>query len=91
MIEVYNKTCQNCLFSKNRNVSKERANEIIKDCQKNKSFFICHKASFEGKKTMCNQFYKRYWIADKINELIKKNGLVKFINQTNNDKLTPYE
>jgi hypothetical protein len=28
MIEVYNKTCQNCLFSKNRIVSKEHQIEM---------------------------------------------------------------
>lgn len=52
--------CDQCLFSKNRIVSKERFKEIVKDCLHGDDHFLCHKGTLEGIKIVCNGFYTRY-------------------------------
>ena len=57
---VYDKPCANCLFTKNRIVSEERAEEIVNDCLEKDTWFICHKSSIEGGNTCCSSFYKKH-------------------------------
>jgi hypothetical protein len=42
------KRCSQCLTTKARIVSGERAAEIVKSCRRDDSHFICHKASEVG-------------------------------------------
>lgn len=60
MMEVKKKCCGQCLFSKNKIVSDERKEQILSDCTRNDTHFICHKASIEGKDIVCAAFYKQY-------------------------------
>ena len=85
MKKIYNKPCKNCLFSKDRIVSQERANEIIKDCTDNGKFFICHKASMNGKDTACNRFFHEY-MNDDTSKLMIKMGLLEFVEHEGNKK-----
>ena len=58
MFKVMKERCNQCLFSENRVVSKERMVDIVKECRKNDSYFICHKASLAGdQKVCCRGFY----------------------------------
>jgi hypothetical protein len=56
--KVCEKKCAQCLFTENRIVSKSRMAAIIKDCKKNDSHFICHKATIEGKDVCCRGFFE---------------------------------
>lgn len=56
-MQVMEKQCDQCLFSKNRIVSGARFKEILKDCAQHDSHFICHKASIAGKDVCCRGFY----------------------------------
>ena len=47
MKQIFNKPCKNCLFSKDRIVSQERANEIINDCVTNGKFFYMPQGKYE--------------------------------------------
>lgn len=58
-MEICKERCDQCLFSDNRIVSKKRMAEIIKDCRRNDSHFICHKHSIAGNNdVMCRGFYE---------------------------------
>ena len=54
MFKVCTTRCDQCLFSDQRIVSKRRMAEIIKDCRKKDSYFICHK--YED--VMCRGYYE---------------------------------
>ena len=59
-LEICSKPCENCLFSDNKIVSDERAEQIIEDVIKGDSFFVCHESSIEGGNVCCNGFYKKH-------------------------------
>jgi len=85
-MRVYKQRCKNCLLSEDRIVSPEKAQEIINDCVKKQSFFICHKSP-DGKEIMCRGYYKKYGnncLRLRIAELI---GMVNFIEQPDEGKL----
>ena len=86
MKRIFNKPCKNCLFSKDRIVSHERANEIINGCITDGTFFICHKASMNGKDTGCNRFFHQH-MNDDISKLMIKVGLLEFVEHDDNEKI----
>lgn len=49
--------CDQCLFSENRIVSKERMEEIVDQCWKKKKYFICHKGSIANKNIACRGYF----------------------------------
>lgn len=53
MFKVMEERCNQCLFSENRIVSKERMVDIVKECRKKGNYFICHKASIAGDQQVC--------------------------------------
>jgi hypothetical protein len=48
-VKVQKSNCNQCLFSNNRIVSTKRAEQIIKKCMKDDTFFVCHKSSLASK------------------------------------------
>lgn len=58
MFEVMKERCDECLFSKDKIVSKTRMAQVLKDCRKNDTYFICHKSTIEGGETCCTGFYE---------------------------------
>ncbi len=48
--------CSQCLFSKSRIVSADRKAEILTDCRRTDSHFVCHKTE----DAVCAGFYKRF-------------------------------
>ena len=89
MCKIYSECCQNCLLSKDRIVPSKRAKEIIKDCLKNDTHFICHKASMNGEDIVCRSFYDNF--DSKLIRFAKWLGVIKFVEHNNNDKLMSYD
>lgn len=56
--KVCSKSCNQCLFTKNKIVSDERKQEILEDCERNETHFICHKGSIAGQNVVCNGFFR---------------------------------
>lgn len=54
---VCEKSCDQCLFSKDRIVSAARVREILSGCARNDQHFTCHKATMEGRDVCCRSFY----------------------------------
>ena len=55
---VADKACAQCLFSKNKLVTEEGKREILRDCYKSGSYFICHEATIAGRAVICHNFAK---------------------------------
>lgn len=90
MFKVYKTQCKNCLLSKDRIVPSDRANQIIKDCVKEQTHFICHKASMNDEDVCCRKFYDE--IGHKINKIriFERIRAVEFVDQTDAEKLPSY-
>jgi len=59
-VKVYDRPCKNCLFSKNRLVSPERAAELINEALQNGSFFVCHLATLNDENIACHAFVNHF-------------------------------
>lgn len=57
MFKVCEEKCTKCLFTKNRIVGKERMANILEECARNNTHFICHEASMNGQDVCCKGFY----------------------------------
>lgn len=83
MFKVYKKRCNQCLFSKNRIVSLRRASEVISECVKNDSYFICHKSSIESGEVCCKGFYDKFGDYINLIRIAKQLNGVQFVNNDN--------
>jgi hypothetical protein len=55
--QVCEKPCDQCLFSKDRIVSAKRVREILSDCKRKDTHFVCHKASIAERDVCCRTFF----------------------------------
>jgi len=78
MFKVKKECCNQCLFSKDRIVSGERMKEILSDCRKNDTHFICHKASIEGENNCCRGFYDKQ--SSSMIRIAQRLNCVEFVN-----------
>jgi hypothetical protein len=79
VFEVCEKRCDECLFSKNRIVSKARMSDLLLEACRNDSYFQCHKGTLVGRKICCRGFYTRYERDVLIIRLAKLLKIVKFV------------
>ncbi len=79
-MKVCEKPCDQCLFSKDRIVSAARVREVLADCKRNDSYFICHKASIAGGDVCCRTFYDTR-TSNLIRIMQRLNG-IKFVDPT---------
>jgi hypothetical protein len=89
-MKVYKTCCQNCLFTKDRLVSGKVAGQIIKDCIKNQSYFVCHKATLQGKDIVCANFYSQMSKYSQAIRMAERLGILEFVEQNDGEKLQPY-
>lgn len=75
--KVQEKNCNNCLFTKNKIVSESRKAEVLERCKKNKTQFICHKASAKKMKVICRGFYDTQ-ANQEINAMLEMLGQIEF-------------
>lgn len=77
MFKVMEKQCDQCLFTKDRIVPAARAKQLLKDCTRDDTHFICHKASLEGKEACCRTFYDTR--STNLIRISQRLGMVKFV------------
>ena len=53
-LKVCSQKCEQCLFSENRIVPKKRMKEILKQCKREDTHFVCHKTD----DAVCAGFYE---------------------------------
>lgn len=56
-MKVMETACDQCLFSKNRIVPAARVRQILKECERDDTHFVCHKATIAGRDVCCRTFY----------------------------------
>lgn len=81
MLKVYRECCSNCLFSKDRIVSKERMKEIISDCLQNQRHFICHTATMNEEKVVCKTFYDKLGHKSQMVRIAERLNAIEFVEQ----------
>ncbi len=60
MMKVAKKCCGQCLFTSKKIVSDERKESLLKDCVRNDTHFICHKASMKRENVVCRGFFDNH-------------------------------
>lgn len=55
MLKINEKQCSQCLFGKNRIVSATRKAEIVRNCKRTDTHFVCHKSP-RGEEVVCGGF-----------------------------------
>jgi hypothetical protein len=90
--KIFTRQCSNCLFSKNRIVSKERAEEIVSNCHSRKSTFTCHKSKRKGKfsDVMCAGFWRNEF-SESERSLSVMAGWVTFVEHENDQRMPSHE
>lgn len=91
MCKVYSECCKNCLLSKDRIVSANRAKQIISEVKQSQSYFVCHKASIKGEEIVCKTFYDKMGFYSQLIRIAERLGVLKFVPQTDFEKLKPYK
>ena len=90
-MKVYKEPCKNCLLSTERIVSAKVAKQIINNCKRNQSHFICHKATIEGKDICCHTFFTKLGYLSQLARIAMRLGFVKYVDQPDSEKLTSFK
>jgi len=90
--KVYKKQCGNCLFSEDRLVSKERVRNILEECRKDQTHFVCHKSTMNGGGNVCcKAFWDKMGHVSQLARIAQRLGQVEFVDQPDTeDNLTPH-
>ena len=81
-LKVYKECCKNCLLSKNRIVSPKRAKEIVSNCSKEQTHFICHKTD----DVVCKSFYDKLGFVSQMVRIAQRLNAVEFVEQPKSEK-----
>lgn len=57
MLQICSGKCTECIFTKDRTISKEEMIETVKKCLTNEKPYYCH---MQEEKLVCHGFYKRF-------------------------------
>jgi hypothetical protein len=89
-MKVYKQCCKNCLLSKDRIVSSQRAKQIIQDCVQKQTHFVCHKASMNDEEIICNTFFEKFGYYSQMVRIAERLGMLEFVDQPESKKLPTY-
>ncbi len=91
MFKVYEKPCENCLFTDNRIVPPGRASEVIKESINDQTHFVCHKSSMgdykNGDQVCCKKFYDEAGGKIQKIRIAERLGVVEFVELPDSEKL----
>lgn len=90
-LEIFEKPCKNCLFSKDAIVSPKIVNEILLRCVQNDTHFECHEATMKNKKTVCSTFYTKLGNNSRHVRFAKQFSLLRFVPQKDHEMLPTYK
>ena len=89
-LRVYSSSCKNCLLTKNRLVSPQRAKDILSGCKENQTHFICHKATMEDEEIVCSTFYTKLGEHSQMVRIAKRLNMIEFVEQPDSEQLPTY-
>ena len=91
-LKVFKECCKNCLLSEDRIVSSKRAKEIIKDCLRSQTHFICHKATInDNEEVVCSKFYNTIGYRSQMVRIAQRLNALEFVDQEDTEKLPTYK
>lgn len=90
-LKVFSTQCKNCLLSPDRIVSAKIAKEIIQNCAKNQTHFVCHKASMKKQDVCCKGFFDNFGHLAKNIQLAKWLDVIEWVPQEDSKKLPTYK
>jgi hypothetical protein len=79
-LRVCEKACDQCLYGKNKIVSDQRKEEILRTLEATQDYFVCHKASVVDEKVMCSGYYHANKNTSVLIQLATHLGLLRFVN-----------
>lgn len=77
--QVARRQCGNCLFSRNKIVSDKAKIEVLDQCRRNDTYFVCHHASMKNKEICCRGFYEKDPGATNLMRIAARLGAVDFV------------
>lgn len=77
--KVAAKRCDQCLFSRDAIVSNARRKQVLGDCARRDTHFICHKFTLAGDAACCRAFYDRDPGATNLMRIAGRLGAVEFV------------
>lgn len=89
-LKVYKDCCKNCLLSSDSIVSPERRKDILSECKKDQTHFICHKASQDGSDVVCKTYYDKLGYQSQMVRIAQRLNAIEFIEQPVAEKLPTY-
>lgn len=91
-MKVFKQCCNNCLLSKDRIVSPQRAKQIVKDCIENQTHFICHKATMNGAQNIvCKKYFDTLGQNSQLIRIAQRLNMIQMVEQTDAEKLPTYK
>lgn len=82
MLKVCKGQCNQCLFSENRIVPVSRFKQIVRDCKKNQTHFMCHKEE----NVVCGGYYEKLGPFSQMIRIAERLGVVQFVQPKANDE-----
>jgi hypothetical protein len=55
---VCEKRCDQCLFSSAKIVSDKRRKQVLLECRRKGTYFLCHKSTMAGRAVVCRGFFE---------------------------------
>jgi hypothetical protein len=83
--KVCARQCDQCLFSKNKLVDEERKQELLFQCEREQTHFVCHKGSTVGQNVVCNGFFRNK--TTPFLDIMKATGKILFVEPSDLQKL----
>ncbi len=77
-LKVMSKQCNECLFSKNKIISDEKKENLLNECWRSDTHFVCHKFTIAGQDGVCKGFWDNYQTA--LMGLAKASNMVELVN-----------
>lgn len=73
--------CNQCLFGPNKIVSDARRRQILRECARKDSHFICHKATIQDKEVCCRGFYNADPYASNLMRIASRLGVIEIMEE----------
>ncbi len=77
MMKVKKKCCGKCLFGSNKIVSDSRKKDILRDCTKNDSHFVCHEGTMKNEDIVCRAFFEQR--STNLIRISQRLGMIEFV------------
>lgn len=90
-LKVYKECCKNCLLSPDAIVSPKRRKQIITECSKKQTHFICHTATQENKEIVCKTFYDKLGHVSQMIRIAERLDVIEWVDQPEKKKLATYQ